>query len=207
MNSFHPHCNVPMTLQWRHNGRDGVSNHLPNLFTQSFIQTQIKENIKAPRHWPMCGDFTGDRWSPRTNGQLRRKCSHLMTSSCSENGCVTSNSARSYLIQLPNDIISNIYGNLPSTVPAGELTNACQIFQRTVISSKWVINSLGVTRVTSWDIDGHFKQGFYHYFILHANWLTVCVCTVFAIKYVLSPMTYYLPSKLQMIKYNLVITQ
>ena len=33
------------------------------------IQTQIKENIKAPRHWPLCGEFTGDRWIPRTNGQ------------------------------------------------------------------------------------------------------------------------------------------
>ena len=33
------------------------------------IQMQIKENIKAPRHWPLCGEFTGDRWIPRTNGQ------------------------------------------------------------------------------------------------------------------------------------------
>ena len=23
------------------------------------IQAQIKENIKAPRHWPLCGEFTG----------------------------------------------------------------------------------------------------------------------------------------------------
>ena len=29
------------------------------LFTEPFIQTQIKENIKAPRHWPLCGEFTG----------------------------------------------------------------------------------------------------------------------------------------------------
>ena len=29
------------------------------LFTQLFIQTQIKESIKAPRHWPLCGEFTG----------------------------------------------------------------------------------------------------------------------------------------------------
>ena len=29
------------------------------MFTQPFIQTQIKENIKAPRHWPLCGEFTG----------------------------------------------------------------------------------------------------------------------------------------------------
>ena len=28
------------------------------------IQTQIKENIKAPRHWPLCGEFTGDQWIP-----------------------------------------------------------------------------------------------------------------------------------------------
>ena len=28
-----------------------------------------KENIKAPRHWPLCGEFTGERWIPRTNGQ------------------------------------------------------------------------------------------------------------------------------------------
>ena len=29
------------------------------LFTQSFIQAYIKENIKAPPHWPLCGEFTG----------------------------------------------------------------------------------------------------------------------------------------------------
>ena len=29
------------------------------LFTQPFIQTQIKKNIKARRHWPLCGEFTG----------------------------------------------------------------------------------------------------------------------------------------------------
>ena len=60
---------------------DSVSNHQPH---QPFIQTQIKENIKAPRHWPLCGEFTGDRWIPRTNGQLRGKCFHLMTSSCKQ---------------------------------------------------------------------------------------------------------------------------
>ena len=25
----------------------------------SVIQVQIKENIKAPRHWPLCGEVTG----------------------------------------------------------------------------------------------------------------------------------------------------
>ena len=28
------------------------------LIIQPFIRAQIKENIKAPRHWPSCGEFT-----------------------------------------------------------------------------------------------------------------------------------------------------
>ena len=59
-------------LQWRHNGRDRILN----------LRSNIK-NIKAPRHWPLCVEFTGDWWVPRTNGQWRRKCFHLMTSSWS----------------------------------------------------------------------------------------------------------------------------
>ena len=42
------------------------------LFTRPFIQAEIKENIKAPRHWRLCGEFTGDRWIPLTKGQLRK---------------------------------------------------------------------------------------------------------------------------------------
>ena len=38
-------------------------------------------DIKAPHHWPLCGEFTGDRWIPRTKGQYRGKCFHLMTPS------------------------------------------------------------------------------------------------------------------------------
>ena len=30
-----------------------------------FIQAQIEESIKAPRHWPLYGEFTGDRWIPQ----------------------------------------------------------------------------------------------------------------------------------------------
>ena len=30
------------------------------LFAQQFIGAQIKENIKVPRHRPLCGEFTGD---------------------------------------------------------------------------------------------------------------------------------------------------
>ena len=78
--------NVPyVSLHWRHNGCDGVSNHQPHdCLLNRLFKVQIKENIKAPCHWPLCGEFTGDRWIPRTNGQSRGKCFHLMTSSCSK---------------------------------------------------------------------------------------------------------------------------
>ena len=52
------------------------------LFTQPFIQTQIKENIKVSHQWPLCGEFTCDRWISCTNCQKGGKRFHFMTSSC-----------------------------------------------------------------------------------------------------------------------------
>ena len=40
-----------------------------------------KKNTKALRNWPLYEEFTGDPWIPRTKGQQRGKCFHLMTSS------------------------------------------------------------------------------------------------------------------------------
>ena len=57
---------ITMTSQW---ALWRLKSPASRLFTQSFIQVHIKENIKAPRHWPLCEEFTGDRWIPRTNGQ------------------------------------------------------------------------------------------------------------------------------------------
>ena len=59
---------IAMTTQW---AQERLKSPVPRLFTQSFMQTQIKENIKAPRCWPFCEEFTGVRWIPRANGQLR----------------------------------------------------------------------------------------------------------------------------------------
>ena len=53
------------------------------LFAQLLVQAQIKENIKASRYWPLCGEFTGDRCIPHTKGQWRGKCFVSMTSSWS----------------------------------------------------------------------------------------------------------------------------
>ena len=47
---------ITMTSKW---GRCRLKSPASPLFTQPFIQTQIKENIKAPHHWPLCGDFNG----------------------------------------------------------------------------------------------------------------------------------------------------
>ena len=47
------------------------------LFTQPFVQAQIKENTKAPRHWPLWGKFNSPHKEPVT-----RKCFHLMAPSC-----------------------------------------------------------------------------------------------------------------------------
>ena len=57
---------ITMTSQWV---GWRLKSPASRLFTQPFIRAQIKENIKAPCHWPLCGEFTGYRWIPRTNGQ------------------------------------------------------------------------------------------------------------------------------------------
>ena len=60
---------MPIVLQWRHNERDGVSNHQPrDCLLNCLFKAQIKENIKASRHWALWGEFTGDRWIPHTKG-------------------------------------------------------------------------------------------------------------------------------------------
>ena len=53
-------------LQWCHNERDSVSNHQPHdcLLKRLFRRRASRENIKAPRYWPLWGEFTGDRWIP-----------------------------------------------------------------------------------------------------------------------------------------------
>ena len=74
-NTHHQHTHVALgvhaaSLWWRHNERDGVSNHQPHdCLLNRLFRCRSKKNLKAPRHWPLCGEFTGDWWIPRTNGQ------------------------------------------------------------------------------------------------------------------------------------------
>ena len=50
------HSHITLTSKWP---RWRLKSPASRLFTQPFIQTQIKENIKTPLHWPLCGEFTG----------------------------------------------------------------------------------------------------------------------------------------------------
>ena len=62
-------CPDHFSLLWRHN--DAMASHIISLsIVYSVVHSvQIKENIKAPCQWPLCGEFTGDRGIPRTKGQ------------------------------------------------------------------------------------------------------------------------------------------
>ena len=47
---------------------------MSRLFTQPFVQAQIKENIKTLRHWPLWVEFTGDQLIPLTKGNVLPSC-------------------------------------------------------------------------------------------------------------------------------------
>ena len=53
-----------VSLQWHHNERHCISNHRRRLLAKPFGQAHTKENIKAPRHWPLWGESTGDQCIP-----------------------------------------------------------------------------------------------------------------------------------------------
>ena len=76
------HNMIAYTLQWRHNERDGVLNHQPrNCLLNGIYSGSDPRKHQTSRHWPVWWEFTCDRWIPRTKGQLRWTCFHLMTSS------------------------------------------------------------------------------------------------------------------------------
>ena len=87
-----------LALYWRHNDHDGVSNHQPRgCLLSPFIQTQIKENIKAPRHWPLYGEFTGTGEFPAQRASYAENVSnwwrhHVLQIRKATNGYITEQS-------------------------------------------------------------------------------------------------------------------
>ena len=57
---------ITMTLWWH------LKSPASPLFAQLLVQAQIKENIKAPRHWLFCVESTGDRWIPHKRPVTRK---------------------------------------------------------------------------------------------------------------------------------------
>ena len=54
---------------------------LTSVYSTVYSGADQRKHQRFARHWPLCGEFTGDRWIPGTKGQWRGKCFHLMTSS------------------------------------------------------------------------------------------------------------------------------
>ena len=76
------------SLQRRHNERDGISNHQPHhCLHNGLFRPRSKKTSKlsvtglCAGNSPVTGEFPGDRWISRTNGQWREKCFRLMPSS------------------------------------------------------------------------------------------------------------------------------
>ena len=59
----------PETLLLRHNGRDSITNHQPHIVYSAVYSGVNQRKHPGPRHWPLRGEFTGDRWIPHTNDQ------------------------------------------------------------------------------------------------------------------------------------------
>ena len=57
---------ITVTSQW---AQWRLKSPASSSFAQPFVRGQIKENIKAPRHWPLLGECTYNRWIPLTKGQ------------------------------------------------------------------------------------------------------------------------------------------
>ena len=55
---------ITVTSQW---ARWRLKSPASRLFTQPFIHAQIIEKIKAPRHWPLWGEFTGEFTTQRAS--------------------------------------------------------------------------------------------------------------------------------------------
>ena len=70
------------SLRWRHNDHDSVSNHKPHGCLLSRLFGRRSKKHQSSASLAFVRRIHRDRWIPRTKGQLRGKCFHLMTSSC-----------------------------------------------------------------------------------------------------------------------------
>ena len=68
------------TLLWRHNDHNGVTNHQPHGLYSTVDSDADQRKHQSSVSLAFVLGIHRDRWIPRTKGQLRGKCFHLMTS-------------------------------------------------------------------------------------------------------------------------------
>ena len=92
------------TSHWRHNDHNSVSNHQPHgCLLNRLFRRRSKKTSKLR--------VTG-RWIPRTKGQLRGKCFHLMTSSWPKAFIMISRGSSFSMMTSPNGNIFRVTGHL-----------------------------------------------------------------------------------------------
>ena len=78
-------CRMVCGLNWSTHYNDAIRGLIASQITSlTIVYSAFHSGTdQRKRQSSACGEFAGDRWIPRTNGQLRGKCFHLMKSSCS----------------------------------------------------------------------------------------------------------------------------
>ena len=76
------HFVIEISLHWRHNDHDGIWNHQPHGCLLNHLFRRRSKKHQSSASLALVRGIHRDRWIPRTKGQLRGKCFHLMTSSC-----------------------------------------------------------------------------------------------------------------------------
>ena len=109
---------------------------------------------QTSRHWPLCGEFSGDRWIPCTNGQRRGKCFHLMTSSCIDSEFVAAKIVRLYYETFSHsvDIVIYVWWNqlIFSTAPSAVVCFLSGMQEHTSFSSAQLHKRNLRTHMTKW---------------------------------------------------------
>ena len=87
-------ANNSISLQWRHNQCDVVSNHRRlDCLLNRFFRRRSKKNIKVPRHWSLRGESTADRaceWNEMYQWEILSPFNRIMSSNISKNEGVIS---------------------------------------------------------------------------------------------------------------------
>ena len=144
------------TLQWRHNGLDSVSNHLPHDFylivCSDADQRKHKSSaslafVRGIHRWPV---------NPPHIWPVTRTCFHLMTSSWHHIRLGNFSDRPAYVIMMIADILHQpttlLTRNLPQTITAGHIASVITYQRCRITVIKQTIQQSGEGSTTRWFI-------------------------------------------------------